>query len=220
MEKVPGKTEAQILEGYARGRKDHPPVPPPEKKVYQTKEQDGTVVTFYHNDHARRFGLTCVSCHSNEGCVSCHDRRPAELRPARPTSGSRDFDTQHARCSSCHAEKICTTCHSAKEAPPFDHGRRSGWALRPYHTKLACAKCHGTSGKFTGLTKECARCHPAFESGKFDHAVTGLRLDDTHSAVDCAECHPNKSFGSAPVCSGCHPDKSYPSSRPGRLTGK
>ena len=220
LEKVKGKTPAQILEGFARGKKDHPPVPAPEKKVYATKEQDGTVVTFFHNDHAKRFGIQCVSCHRDEGCVSCHDQRPPELRKREPATGPKDFDAHHARCSACHAERTCVTCHTDKEQGPFDHATRAGFALRPYHARLACAKCHGGAGKFTGLKKECTTCHTGFESGKFNHAVTGLKLDDTHGAVECIECHPNRAFGAAPTCAGCHPDKTYPAARPGKLTAQ
>jgi hypothetical protein len=220
IEKTEGKTPAQILEGYARGRKDHPSVPPPVKKVYVTKEKEGTVVTFFHDDHAKRFGLQCVSCHRNEGCVSCHDRRPPELRKREPASSAKDFDAHHARCNACHAHETCVTCHTAKELEPFDHAKNANFALRPYHARLACAKCHGSSGKFVGLKKDCAACHTNFESGKFDHAVTGLKLDETHSAIDCAECHAGKAFGAAPTCAGCHPDKSFPAFKPGKMTGK
>jgi hypothetical protein len=220
LEKVEGKTQAQILDGYTRGRKDHPPVPAPEKKVYVTKGQAGTVVTFFHTDHAKRFGLECVACHRNEGCIGCHDKRSPELRKREPESGPKDFDAHHARCSACHAKETCVTCHAAKEQEPFDHARSSGWALRPYHARLACAKCHGDTGTFPGLKRECLSCHTTFESGKFNHAVTGLKLDDTHSAVDCIECHTNKAFGAAPTCAGCHPDKTYPAFKPGRVAGK
>jgi hypothetical protein len=219
LEKTEGKTPAQILEGYSHGKKDHPPVVAPDKKVFATKEQEGTVVTFYHGDHSKRFGIECADCHRREGCVSCHDRRPPELR-ARAATDTLDFDARHARCSSCHAEQSCEKCHRATEAPPFDHARASGWVLKPYHTRQACSRCHGKAGKFAGLKRECVNCHPSWETGSFVHAVTGLKLDETHSGIDCADCHPKKAFGSPPVCSGCHPDKSYPKFKPGKPTGK
>lgn len=219
MEKAEGKTAAQILEGYARGRKDHPPVAAPAKKVYSTKEQDGTLVTFHHSDHAGRFGLSCVSCHRNEGCIGCHDRRPEEARKRTTASVEKDFDALHARCSSCHAEQTCETCHAPKEKGPFDHGQRTGWALRAYHAELACAACHRAGGTFAGLKSECTACHREFESGKFDHAVTGLKLDEVHGGLDCADCHPGKAFGKPPACAGCHADKAYPAFKPGKKSG-
>jgi len=220
LEKNSGKTSAQILAEWAKGKKDHPPVPAPEKKVYSTKEQDGTVVTFFHSDHMKRFGLACVDCHRQEGCIGCHDKRPAELRKRATVATPDDFDSRHARCSSCHEAQACTKCHMATEAEPFEHARASGWGLKPYHARLACSRCHGSSRKFAGLKNDCTTCHTAWTADSFTHAVTGLKLDDIHAALDCIECHPGKSFGKPPVCSGCHPDKSYPKFKPGASAGK
>jgi len=218
LENTEGKTPAQILEGYARGRKDHPPVQAPDRKVYATKEQDGTVVTFYHVDHAKRFGLDCVDCHRQEGCVSCHDKRPPAARTTTRIDVAADFDVRHARCNSCHEGQSCEKCHMATEAPPFDHARASGWALKPYHARQACARCHGTGRTFTGLKRDCVSCHTSWATGSFVHAVTGLTLDEIHAEIDCAECHTGKAFGAPPVCSGCHSDKSYPKDKPGKAT--
>ncbi len=216
--KTDGKTTAQILSEFTKGQKDHPAVAAPEKKIYSTEEQKGTVVTFYHSDHSKRFGLACVDCHRQEGCVGCHDRRPEALRKKTATGTADDFASRHARCNSCHAGQPCTKCHTAGEARPFEHGRASGWALKPYHAQLECARCHGATRKFTGLSNDCTGCHAEWKPESFRHSVTGLTLDETHSAVDCAECHPGKAFGKTPVCSGCHDDKSYPKFKPGRFT--
>jgi hypothetical protein len=220
LEKNDKRTSAQILADWAKGKKDHPPVPTPEKKVYLTKEQDGTVVTFFHSDHTKRFRLACVDCHRQEGCISCHDKRPAALRKRATGAAPEDFDSRHARCSSCHEAQLCTKCHMATEAEPFEHGRASGWGLKPYHACLACSRCHGSSRKFAGLKNDCITCHTTWAADSFNHAVTGLKLDDMHAALDCGECHPGKAFGKPPVCSGCHPDKSYPKFRPGTPAGK
>ena len=220
LENTAGKTAAQILEGVTKGGKDHPQVSAPDRKVYQTKGEKGTVVTFYHSDHANRFGLACRDCHRQEGCVSCHDRRPPELRRKPASVTPEDFDARHARCSSCHANATCTTCHTATEAPRFDHGRTSGWALKSYHASLACSRCHQTRGKFTGLRNDCSTCHMAWTAETFKHSVTGLTLDELHGALDCTDCHPGREFGKPPVCSGCHPDKAYPQFKPGTAKGK
>jgi Class III cytochrome C family len=220
IDKTEGKTTDQILAEFGKGKKDHPAVAAPGKKVYTTKGQEGTVVTFFHNDHTQRFGLACVDCHRQEGCVGCHDRRPEEVRTKGEAASTMDFESRHARCNSCHEGQTCTKCHTATEAQPFDHGRSSGWALRPYHAALACSRCHTTPGRFAGLKNDCSNCHAGWGAETFTHAVTGLKLDETHSAVDCVECHPGKSFGKPPVCSGCHPDKSYPQFKPGKAAGK
>jgi len=220
LEKTEGKTPAQILEASAPSLKEHPLVEAPKKKVYATKEVEGSVVTFYHQDHITLFGMQCVDCHRQEGCLSCHDQRPPEVRTTRAAGAQRDFDVLHARCSSCHLDQSCEKCHMAAEAPPFDHARSSGWALKSYHARQACTRCHGKSGRFAGLKRDCLTCHASWETGSFAHAVTGLKLDDIHSAVDCIECHAEKAFEQPPTCSGCHPDKSYPEFKPGKATGK
>ena len=220
LEQTEGKTPDQILGGYTRGRKDHPPVVAPDKKLYVTKEQEGTVVTFFHSDHTTVFGKQCVDCHREGGCISCHDKRPPELRTSTVGDAQADFDARHARCSSCHAEQTCDKCHRTSEAAPFSHARASGWPLKPYHGQLACSRCHGSTGTFTGLKSQCATCHSSWGVGTFTHAVTGLTLDETHSEFDCAECHAEKAYGNPPTCSGCHPDMSYPQNKPGKATRK
>ncbi len=219
LENTDGKSDAQILAQATKAQKDHPAVTPPAKKVYATKDQEGTVVTFFHSDHTSRFGLACVDCHRQEGCIGCHDKRSAELRKRTGAESSADFDARHARCNSCHEGQACTKCHTATEAQPFDHGRASGWTLKAYHARLACSRCHGAARKFTGRSSDCTTCHPSWPQESFRHSVTGLKLDETHAALDCNECHPGKSFGKPPVCSGCHDDKAYPKFKPGTITG-
>jgi len=218
--KAEGKTRAQILDGYQRGRKEHPPVNAPEKKVYATKEQEGTVVAFYHTDHANRFGIKCADCHRQEGCISCHDKRPAELQAKAAADRKQDFDAVHARCSSCHEGQSCETCHARSDPGSFDHARTSGWALKAYHQNLACSRCHGEGKAFTGLKRDCAGCHRSWDPGSFVHSVTGLKLDELHVAFDCAECHADKDFGKPPTCAGCHPDKTFPQFKPGKPVRK
>jgi hypothetical protein len=220
MDKSEGRTPAQILEQYARERKDHPPVLAPDKKVYRTKEQEGTVVTFYHTEHTKLFGKECVDCHRQEGCVSCHDQRAPSLRTTVTADAEFDFDARHARCSSCHAEQSCEKCHTAAETPPFNHGRSTGWTLKPYHARLSCAACHGPTGQFAGLTNECKSCHSSWVVGSFAHAVTGFSLDETHSEFDCTDCHAENAYEKPPTCSGCHTDMTYPKNKPGKVTGK
>jgi hypothetical protein len=210
-----GKTRAQILEDASKAKKDHPPVPVPDKKLYLTREQEGTMVTFYHSDHVKRFGLKCTDCHKREGCISCHDKRPEDARKA-TASGAGDFDARHARCSSCHAEKTCASCHRSSEAPPFDHGRTAGWPLKVYHAVLTCDRCHGAGKTIGKVSGDCTACHKKWESATFNHAVTGLKLDDIHAALDCADCHAERAFAKPPVCVSCHPDKVFPKQKPGK----
>jgi hypothetical protein len=39
----------------------------------------------------------------------------------------------------------------------------------------------------------------------FDHAVTGVTLDETHSEADCTDCHEG-GVGTAASCEACHDD--------------
>jgi hypothetical protein len=215
-----GKTDAQILEGYTRGRKGHPPVHAPEKKVYSTAEQEGTVVAFYHSDHANRFGIKCADCHRQEGCIGCHDKRPEEVRKQAAAARAGDFDALHARCSACHGEQECEHCHLTSDPGPFDHARASGWTLKQYHASLDCARCHGEGKPFTGLNADCTTCHQAWDPATFVHAVTGLKLDEIHEALGCSDCHPGEDVTKAPACADCHPDKTFPQFRPGKAVRK
>jgi hypothetical protein len=217
MEKTGGKTEAELLNSYSRGKKDHPAVQAPGRKLYETEEQDGTLVAFYHTDHAMRFGIACADCHRREGCISCHDRRPERMRAQAAAARQNDFDAVHARCSSCHSDQACVMCHVQNDPGPFDHGRRTGWALKPYHASLDCAACHPRGKAFAGLTDDCTSCHTSWDAASFKHAVTGQALDEIHGALDCADCHEGRNFATSPSCFGCHPDKTYPASRPGKI---
>jgi hypothetical protein len=218
LQEMKGKSASAILAG--RVRKDHPAVPAPEKKVYPTKEQDGSLVTFFHSDHAGRFGLQCVDCHRQEGCVRCHDKRPASPGKPVPARADMDFETLHARCTACHAEEACASCHRKTESAAFDHGRAAGWPLKSYHARVACQRCHGATRKFTRVSSQCQSCHKPWNTETFRHEVTGFRLDAAHGMIECAECHAELNFSTTPSCTGCHDDKSWPQYKPGKVVSR
>jgi len=103
-----------------------------------------------------------------------------------------------------------------KPMDKFDHAISTGWALNKFHIKLECQKCHGEVKNFKKLDNTCYNCHTNFETGKFDHKVTGLQLDEIHIEAGCEDCHQDKTF-SKPVCTNCHEDKSFPKDKPGKL---
>ena len=66
-----GKQQEGVQKKYAG--KDHPVILEPTKLVYETKSDKGKFVTFYHDDHTKKFGLSCTTCHKQESCTKCHD---------------------------------------------------------------------------------------------------------------------------------------------------
>jgi len=187
----------------------HPNVAVPDKRVYETPEQEqGSKVTFLHKEHVQLFGKKCVDCHMKENCSNCHDTAVAQEKRVR--------QDPHQDCSKCHdTSGDCTYCHMQQESTGFDHERRSGFMLKPFHHGVACGKCH-TAEHFRGLKRECGTCHaPDWFPEVFDHAKTGLTLDTAHADTSCNGCHPN-GLGKPTDCSVCHDDnRKYPDKSPG-----
>lgn len=189
----------------------HPTISEPGKLVYQTEADEGAMVTFYHDDHARAYGLTCVNCHQNESCGRCHDTmRKTALAEKEP----------HDNCMACHAQEIdnrCEFCHSPREKTRFDH-ERTGFSLIRFHSGVECRECHGQQGKqrVPKPDRHCIACHKGWNATNFDHRITGLALDENHIDLDCNDCHANRDFAAPPTCTDCHDDLSYPKDKPGR----
>lgn len=200
--KVPGKT---VKKGGV-----HPPVTTPVKVVYETGSDEGDLVTFFHSEHTGLFGLECTSCHTNQGCVTCHNTREGI-----EVSMFGDDDA-HSKCRDCHdTEDNCESCHSDETREPFNHAVRTGFNLTKYHSNAACIQCHKAEGKFTGLTGNCFNCHGDWEDGDFEHSVTGLELDDIHIDNACEDCHTTGDLRDKPTCDNCHDEISYPDDLPG-----
>ena len=202
--------------------KDHPPLVEPGKIVYQTKYNLGKFVTFHHDDHAKKFGLECKSCHSDDNCLSCHDywNKQSDDDCVKMKKTHKTFQQHHAPCSKCHTiENNCSFCHKDKETDKFDHSS-TGFTLGANHSHLQCNACHKKPGVFKGLNKNCTSCHTDFVMGKFDHKKTGLQLNEMHADFDCSSCHTNNNFTVPPVCDDCHDGYKYPAKKPGKLIKK
>lgn len=183
----------------------------PIRLVLETSFDDGKIVTFYHDDHADRFGLACSACHSNERCSVCHKPSGSSAKQLTSVVGG------HDRCSPCHSvDENCNSCHAKEPRPGFNHARRARFDLERHHSTLACTRCHKAKSDYKGLSGNCATCHAEWKSGSFDHSVTGLKLDEVHAEVDCVSCHEEKDFARKPSCKSCHDDKSYPETSPGK----
>lgn len=207
--------EESLRQARLKG-KGHPDVPLPKRVVYETRSQRGSFVTFFHDDHAGKFGLQCADCHKGESCVRCHEKKPAgAAEPARTVRTQRTMEALHGPCFSCHVQDKCEDCHVDKPMEAFDHGKSAGWPLNRFHRALSCQKCHGESKRFTRVDTRCASCHKGWTPATFKHEVTGLRLDDAHRELDCETCHVDNNYAVTPSCAGCHDDKAYPKHKPG-----
>jgi hypothetical protein len=190
----------------------HPNIEEPDKRVYQTDYNGGTVVTFHHKQHIDLFGLKCVDCHQKEGCGRCHDIERGTL--------AKSLEEHHEPCASCHDMNGCGYCHAKEETKGFNHAR-VGWPLSRHHRNLKCQACHPPDRKIGKLDRECVACHSSWSKESFDHSVTGLILDELHVEMDCADCHADRKFDQPPSCVNCHDDgRTYPESSPGTPTGR
>lgn len=187
--------------------KSHPDISIPIKIIYETNSDEGNIVTFFHNDHSSLFGYECSDCHDSESCANCHSELKLD-----------DIqDDVHDRCSSCHdVDNSCKSCHKDDITAPFSHLKKTGFDLSTYHNGVNCSACHTVKNKFTGLKKDCVSCH-VNKDGSFDHLVTGLKLDETHTEFYCENCHNVKDYSKKPTCIECHDeDINYPDSLPGK----
>lgn len=130
----------------------------------------------------------------------------------------------------------CENCHTPqgwkpiRAVPEFDH-RKTGFALRGLHSKVACAECH-TDLVFAKTGNQCQDCHADIHRRKngaqcdLCHRDTGWQVSihninehqdrfpliGAHAMVDCYSCHkvgtvgPFNRQGLSTECSSCHMD--------------
>lgn len=192
----------------------HPEINIPDKLVWQTNSKTNKTVTFYHNEHTELFKLECKSCHTSEGCISCHLEK--SIREKLNTAlTERSIEEHHKPCSNCHMGNSCNKCHKDHVMQPFDHGTSSGWVLKSYHKNVNCSNCHGSSLPYKRTGHKCVTCHKNF-TAKFDHKLAGFEFSEGHTGLECKNCHAGDDFIKTPVCTECHDDKSYPQDLPGK----
>lgn len=200
--------------------KDHPVILEPTKIVFETNYEKGKLVTFFHNDHTKKFGISCIRCHKQESCTKCHDSNKNSNTEVKNIKVTKTLAEHHQKCFSCHENDNCTTCHLTKESEAFDHGKTTGWALNKYHIELSCVKCHGSKTPYKKLNNSCTNCHQNWSSETFKHSITGLQLNETHSEFGCEDCHIDRNFAVKPSCDNCHDNYSFPKQKPGSIIGK
>ena len=185
----------------------HPLITAPPTYTYETSYEEGPLVTFHHQDHVDAFGQSCVDCHRGDSCSRCHDSTTSDAKASRPDPMT--------SCTSCHYERDCGFCHTREARPQFHHTQSVEWPLNPYHQEVACKTCHGEPGVFRTPERRCVSCHIHWDNGGFDHAVTGLKLNEDHIDVDCGDCHADMDFTRTPTCMECHDDPMLPDQLPG-----
>jgi hypothetical protein len=200
--------------------KDHPVVLEPTKIVFETNYNKGKIVTFFHSDHTKRFGITCVTCHQQESCTKCHDVNKQSNNSVKTIKVTKTLEEHHQKCFGCHKNDACSTCHLNKTAEPFNHEKQTGWALNRFHKNLSCEKCHGNKMPYQKLDNKCTNCHKNWSSETFNHSKTGLKLNETHSEFSCEDCHIDKNFAVSPSCNNCHENYAFPKQLPGKLVNK
>ncbi len=186
----------------------------PARKTYRTGNTEVPFVTFFHDNHARHYGLSCSECHRKDACVACHYKGEKPLAVVQSTA-----DAMHHKCSACHdiqSESSCTECHAKRVRTVFSHRTATGWDTSPYHGMIACASCHPAGRRITGPDGTCNSCHESWNEETFAHAVVGLALDEEHVEQECADCHMGRRFEEPPTCEECHDEKKYPRDKPGK----
>jgi hypothetical protein len=188
-------------------------------------------VVFPHKAHAEmsETGKGCSECHheATEGqpmrkCGECHSASRLRTDIEKPDLRG----AIHRQCLGCHQQwdpaNRCGGCHAAETAEAAASGKRpesdtafSGGVLCKLHKSMTCSACHKTARAFRQGTLSCESCHAGWQK-TFDHAKTGLALDDTHREASCSDCHGSKTFTTPPSCTACHTDKTYPADKPGR----
>jgi len=150
----------------------HPNVEEPVIKMYETKYEEGRLVTFRHQEHVQRFGFSCVSCHREDSCRSCHS---PEDRIAR----IKTLEEHHMPCIACHnivEEETdgCLHCHGDQEIPPFSHAS-TGLVLNEDHEMAECYDCHLNS-RFK-QKPSCGECHDEEEAIIYPDKLPGEKLN-------------------------------------------
>jgi hypothetical protein len=180
-------------------------------------------------------GLACAACHADphegrfdgpglpalfaerEGCARCHTDtsfRDLSLGFDHGLWTGFPLDGAHgaANCSDCHAPlrpateagrtwapaagPNCADCHQDPHGGQFDVPS----AVAGAPAQADCAKCHGDTSSFAKL--------------RFRHNWDSrFKLDETHAALDCAQCHSVEPIGGVPMvryaplgteCTDCH----------------
>lgn len=178
-------------------------------------EEDWKKLTF---DHASGSRFALRGKHSTAACDKCHLNKL--WKPlATECKDCHQKDDKHKgafgqRCGECHGEDTWKTKKFIHRLTGFKlDGAHAGRVCSDCHTapgyaaaSPACGSCH-TDAHLNQFGEKCEDCHNAFswEPVKFNHSLTGFRLEGAHRATPCRDCHTDRFYRGAPTdCYACH----------------
>jgi hypothetical protein len=101
------------------------------------------------------------------------------------------------RLNGKHADVSCYTCHT-------DARSIADMRAKPQD----CASCHLKDDAHAGrFGADCGACHSSegWKPAKFDHNLSGFKLEGKHAGAECEECHKNNVYQGTPTdCYSCH----------------
>jgi hypothetical protein len=186
-----------------------------------SRMQTAESVDIYHGPDSQ---FPLVDGHEGVDCTSCHIDDQYKGTPRE--CGSRCHEDVHETklgdaCSQCHRPGVW-------EPERFDHAEDTQWPLKGMHQEVkeceSCHKgditfqapttcsaegCHATDDVHKGkLGDACEKCHNESGENLFNHnTMAAFKLNGSHMAVKCSQCHPSISFKPRPKnCAGCHPE--------------
>ncbi len=135
----------------------------------------------FAQSHLLAFGTNCLACHDGV------DRFGNDFTHAL-------FEFQ---LTGKHADVTCTECH-------LDARILADLQSAPQD----CFSCHQEDDDHEGrFGQDCAACHApdGWQPAKFDHNLSGFKLEGEHATVECEKCHVNNVFEDTPAdCYSCH----------------
>ncbi len=167
-------------------------------------------------EHARTT-FPLVGAHAKVACAACH------------VSGKMTTPVRFDRCSACHAnvhrdslKEDCKACHTETgfRGAPFDHTKRTKFAIDGKHVGLECAKCHTSISAadvplarkvvdYGGASSECVACHGPKDphKGEFGRACDSCHKTatfDTKTFTHAGKPEFYRGFHEKVACDKCH----------------
>ena len=139
------------------------------------------------------------------------------IRKQNRIAQNKTTEEKHAVCSNCHNTKAnCGSCHANVVKEGFNHKMPPVLTIQNFIPNSCATDATLRRENSPDLT---ANALIAMGNGlKKTSSIkwVGSLLDETHSAMECTDCHQEKNFAK-PTCANCHDDKSYPKNVPGKL---